>query len=107
MAPERSQTVFSRGIFHGLPTFPDTPEYENLTAIVTGASGISGHHMIRALADSSQRWSKIYALARRPPPDYLLKKLGKQAGMVTHIPLDFFTDPEEMGKALRDCGVKA
>lgn len=103
----QAQTVRDRDIFHGLPTFPDTPEYKDLTAIVTGASGISGQHMIRALADSPERWTKVYALARRPPPDYLWKKLGKQAGIVKHIPLDFFTKPEDMGKTLHENGVKA
>lgn len=101
------QTVFSRNIFHGLPTFPDSAEYKGLTAIVTGASGISGQHMIRALADSPERWSKIYAVARRPPPEYLLKKLGKQASLVEHVALDFFSSPEDMGKVMKEKGVKA
>jgi hypothetical protein len=100
------QPVISRGIFHGLPTFPDKSEYKNLTAIITGANGISGQHMIRALAQFPERWSKIYALSRKPPPDYLLNKLGKQYEIVKHIALDFFTKPEEMGKVLKDNGVK-
>lgn len=38
------QTICSKGIFHGLPVFPD--DVEGLTAIVTGANGISGTHMV-------------------------------------------------------------
>ena len=33
-------------------------------------SGISGYHMVKALASAPERWSKIYSLSRRPPPDY-------------------------------------
>jgi hypothetical protein len=40
-----SQTVFLKGIFHGLPTFPQH-NGKKLTAIVTGANGISGSTMV-------------------------------------------------------------
>ena len=33
-------------------------------------SGISGYHMVKVLASAPERWSKIYSLSRRPPPDY-------------------------------------
>jgi hypothetical protein len=39
------QTIYSDGMFHGLPTFPKS--ISGLTAIVTGANGISGTHMVR------------------------------------------------------------
>ena len=39
------QQVQSRGIYHGLPVFPDS--IRGLTAIITGANGISGHYMLR------------------------------------------------------------
>ena len=103
----QTQLVRSHGIYHGLPTFPDEPAYRDLSAIVTGASGISGQHMIRVLAQAPQRWKKIYAMSRRPPPEYLLKKLGAQAGLVEHIPLDFFAGKDKMGKALEEKGVQA
>jgi hypothetical protein len=45
-------------------------------------------------------------LSRKSPPDYLLNKLGKQYESVKHIVLDFFTKPEEMGRVLKDNGVK-
>ena len=37
-------TIRSEGIYHGLPTLPDTAS--GLTAIVTGANGISGTYMV-------------------------------------------------------------
>lgn len=36
--------IQSKGIYRGLPTFPDT--HEGYTAVVAGANGISGHHMV-------------------------------------------------------------
>ncbi|KAK3063036.1 hypothetical protein LTS18_002872, partial [Coniosporium uncinatum] len=83
------QQVQSRGIYHGLPVFP--PELKGLKAIITGANGISGQHMLRVLAQAPERWSKIYCLSRRPPaiPDGLPSN-------VEHIPLDFLQEPEEI-----------
>ncbi|KAI1609398.1 hypothetical protein EDD37DRAFT_640460 [Exophiala viscosa] len=94
------QTVQSKGIFHGLPTFPDTPEFKGLTAVVTGANGISGYHMVKVLVQSPERWSKIYCLSRRPPPDYFFKELGEGADRVEHVEADFLADPATIGKAL-------
>lgn len=37
------QTIHSQGIYHGLPDLSNAPN--GLTAIVTGANGISGAHM--------------------------------------------------------------
>ena len=59
------QQVQSRGIFHGLPVFPE--HLEGLTAIVTGANSISRYYMLRVLAQAPERWSKIYCLSRKPP----------------------------------------
>lgn len=39
------QTVCSKEIYHGLPVFPD--RVHGLTALVAGANGISGAHMVR------------------------------------------------------------
>ncbi|KAJ6581862.1 hypothetical protein B0H19DRAFT_1116764 [Mycena capillaripes] len=57
--------VQSRGIYHGLPVFPS--EMQGLTAVVTGSSGISGQHMVKALAASPERWNKIYCHSRVHP----------------------------------------
>lgn len=94
------QTVQSKGIFHGLPVFP--PSVKGLTAIITGANGISGNYMLRVLAEAPERWTKIYCLSRRPPaiPDGL-------PSQAEHIALDFLKEPGEIAKVLKEKGVKA
>ncbi|KAK5118686.1 hypothetical protein LTR85_007892 [Meristemomyces frigidus] len=92
------QTIHSQGIYHGLPDLSDAPT--GLTAIVTGANGISGAHTIRVLAQSPQRWTKIYALSRRPPS-------GTWPEQVEHIPLDFLKSPEEIAAVLQDRKIAA
>lgn len=42
-----NQKVYSRDIFHGLPDLSSSPN--GLTAVVTGANGISGAHMVQQL----------------------------------------------------------
>lgn len=92
--------VRSEGIFHGLPTYPDS--VKDLTAIITGANGISGYHMVKALAAAPQRWKKIYCLSRRPPPDYFFSDLGKDASSrVEHVSVDFLSDPAAIAESLR------
>lgn len=97
--PTHQQTVESRGIYHGLPVFP--PSLKNLTAIITGANGISGNYMLRVLAQSPSRWSKIYCLSRRAPaiPDGL-------PANAEHIECDFLTGREEIARVLREKGVE-
>ncbi|KAK8153585.1 NAD dependent epimerase/dehydratase family protein-like protein [Phyllosticta citrichinensis] len=90
------QQVYSNGIYHGLPVHGD--EHKGLTAIVTGANGISGQHMLRVLGQSSTRWSKIYSVSRRPPA-------GALAANVTHISVDFLGTPDSIADALRSAGV--
>jgi hypothetical protein len=94
------QTVQTKGIYHGLPVFP--PAVNGLTAIITGANGISGNYMLRVLAESPERWTKIYCLSRRPPaiPDGLPTH-------AEHIALDFLQKPEDIAKTLKEKGVKA
>ncbi|KAF1816336.1 NAD dependent epimerase/dehydratase family protein-like protein [Eremomyces bilateralis CBS 781.70] len=94
------QQVYSKGIYHGLPVYPS--EVKGLTAIVTGANGISGQHMVRALGEAPERWAKIYCLSRRPPA--VADALPPNA---VHIPLDFMTSPEEIGRVLKENGVTA
>jgi hypothetical protein len=94
------QVVQSKGIYHGLPVFPSS--IKGLTAIITGANGISGNYMLRVLAQDTERWSKIYCLSRRPPA--IPNGLPKHA---EHIALDFLKDPQEIAKVLKDKGVKA
>lgn len=99
---ETKQVVVSKGIYHGLPTYPDTPEFTGLTAIITGANGISGYHMLKVLAAAPPtRWKKIYCLSRRPPPDYFFTDLGEGASRVEHVCADFLSDPKEIAKSLQ------
>ncbi|KAJ4519210.1 hypothetical protein HRR81_001128 [Exophiala dermatitidis] len=97
---ETRLVVVSRGICHGLPTYPETPELTGLTAVITGANGISGYHMLKALVAAPQRWKKIYCLSRRPPPDYFFSDLGEGASRVEHISSDFLAEPAEVAKSL-------
>lgn len=41
---DQVQLIHSKGIYHGLPAFSD--DVEGLTAIVAGANGMSGDHMV-------------------------------------------------------------
>ncbi len=100
MAPNSTQVVQSKGIYHGLPTFPSN--LKNLRAIVAGANGISGQHMLRALSEEPERWGQIYALSRRPPLDK--EALGQN---ITHLAVDFLSSPEAIAKTLRDENVQA
>jgi nucleoside-diphosphate-sugar epimerase len=97
MAPQQIQSV---GIYHGLPVYP--PEQSGLTAIITGANGISGYYMYRVLAQDSKRWKKIYCLSRRPP---LIP--GGLPDHVEHIPLDFLKKPKEIADVLKERKVTA
>lgn len=96
-----TQQVQSKGYLHGLPVYPDSSELKGLTAIVTGANGISGYHMVKVLAASPERWSKVYCLSRRPPPDYFFRELGDGAARVEHVEVDFLSKPAEIGKSLQ------
>ncbi|KAF9883242.1 hypothetical protein FE257_003836 [Aspergillus nanangensis] len=88
----------SKSIYHGLPVLPS--ESKSLTAIVTGANGISGDHMLRVLCESPERWTKIYALSRRPPN-------GAWPAQVEHVSLDLLASPEDLAKQLEIRGIKA
>lgn len=54
---------------------------------------------IRVLAENPERWSKVYALSRRPPSESWPKS-------VEHIPLDFLKDPEEIATVFRERNIK-
>lgn len=94
-----TQTIRSKGIFYGLPTFPDHPG--DLTGLVVGANGISGQYIVRALAEAPERWSRIVAVSRRPSvaPD--------ASGKVEHLALDLLSlPPQEIAGALRESEVR-
>lgn len=95
-----SQTVISKGIFHGLPTFPEY-DGKKLSIIITGANGISGSAMVKVLSDAPERWDKIYALSRRPGT-------YPASSNIVGIAVDFLNStPEAIGKVLRDHRVEA
>ncbi|PVH72836.1 NAD(P)-binding protein [Cadophora sp. DSE1049] len=100
MANSTQQIIRSEGMFHGLPTYPKSEA--GLTAIVTGANGISGYHMVKVLAAALERWEKIYCLSRRPPPDYFFDGLGEGASRVKHVSADFLDEPENIAKTLKE-----
>ncbi|KAL1840414.1 hypothetical protein VTJ49DRAFT_488 [Mycothermus thermophilus] len=90
----------NQGLLHGLPTYPEAPEKSGLTAIVTGATGLSGYSMVKALASAPHRWSKIYCLSSRTPPESFFAELGEGAARVEHIPVDFLGNPAEIAQTL-------
>ncbi len=98
MSP-KFQTVYSSGIHHGLPTFPDH-DGKKYTAIVTGANGISGSEIVNALVAAPERWETVYAMSRRPPPAVNER--------VKPISADFLgSTPEELAELFKKEGVKA
>lgn len=93
-------TVQSKGIYHGLPVYPSS--LKGLTAIVTGANGISGYHMVKVLAQSPERWSKIYCLSRRPPAIP-----GGLPANAEFVSVDFLKEPKEIAEVLKSNHVTA
>lgn len=95
------QTVETRGALMGLPAFPSRPPFTGLTALVTGANGMSGYHMVKVLAASPERWTRIYCLSRRPPPANFFDDLGNGASRVKHISVDFLSEPTHIANQLK------
>lgn len=94
---QRTQQVYSNGIYHGLPVI--NPSKRGLKAMVVGASGMSGQSMIDVLVQNPERWSRIYAMSRRPPQS--------SSPAVEHVPMDLLKEPEELAKTFEDYGVQA
>ncbi|PQE24473.1 hypothetical protein CJF30_00009946 [Rutstroemia sp. NJR-2017a BBW] len=94
-------------IYHALPTYPSESTPHRRTAIVTGASGISGQYMLRHLASYPERWEKVWALSRGRPGvlDSLQGKEGKVS--IEHVAVDFLAGKEDIAKVLREKGVSA
>ena len=98
------QRVRSLGIYHGLPVYDGSQESSitGLTALITGASGMSGHHLLKVLLDAPSRWKQIYCLSRKPPPGLADGWTSNEKDRVQHISVDFFASPEEIGKMLME-----
>lgn len=99
-AADNSLVVQSKDIFYGLPTFPEDSSPKNLVALVTGATGVSGYHMVKVLA-ASPRWTKIYCTSSRPPPENFFTDLGEGAKKVEHLRVNFLSEPQEIAGVLQ------
>jgi len=101
MEDNSTTSVYAKEIYHGLPVIPSSDRASSLTAIVVGASGMSGQSMIDILNQNPQRWKKVYALSRRSP------QLTDEASNVEHVPVDLLHEPSEIATTLRERGVTA
>ncbi|KAK0650023.1 hypothetical protein B0T16DRAFT_389965 [Cercophora newfieldiana] len=97
----KCQIVRSVGIFHGLPVYPKHEGDEGMTAIVAGATGLSGYHMVRVLV-ASRRWKRILCLGSRSPPADFFAGLGGGADRVEHAVVDFQADPSEIARRVAE-----
>ncbi|CAG9989219.1 unnamed protein product [Clonostachys byssicola] len=101
----RLQPLRNSGLFRNLPQFG--PEVGGLTAIVCGASGISGFHALRALLDTP-RWTRIFIVSRSPLSEEAKSFFtSKQLSRVTHVPVDLSSSAESIAESLRQAQVKA
>lgn len=57
--------------------------------------------MVKVLSAAPERWSKVYCLSRRPPPDYFFDGLGEGASRVEHVSADFLGDTKDLGEQLK------
>ncbi|KAK3111263.1 hypothetical protein LTR53_013653 [Teratosphaeriaceae sp. CCFEE 6253] len=96
--PPVTQTIHTKGIYHGLPDLSPFAPPGGLTAVVTGSNGISGSHILRVLSENSRRWRKIYAFSRRPPS-------GTWPSHVEHIALDLTNASETIAAVFMDRGI--
>jgi nucleoside-diphosphate-sugar epimerase len=106
MPSSLEQPLRQSGIYRNLPTFDSS--VKDLKAIVCGATGISGFNTIRSLLDTPDRWSKIYALSRKPFSKELLSFFtDEQRARLQHISIDLSSKSEDIAKSLKDLGVEA
>lgn len=95
------------GIYHSLPEFNSS--IKDLTAIITGAWGISGFGTLRALLDSPQRWSKVYTVSRSPPSAEMLKLIPIHLqSRVQHVCCDLVSaEPAPIAAILKEANATA
>ena len=93
------------GIYRNLPQFD--PKLTELTALITGANGISGFNTLLALLDSPQRWAKIFTLSRRPIPTEMMSLIPAELqDRIEHISCDLQAKPEAIAKLLQKANVR-
>ncbi|CAG5156869.1 uncharacterized protein ALTATR162_LOCUS4662 [Alternaria atra] len=106
MPSSLEQPLRQSGIYRNLPTFDSS--VKNLKAIVCGATGISGFNTIRSLLDTPDRWSKIYAVSRKPFSKELLAFFtDEQRARLQHISIDLSSSGDDIAKSFKDAGVEA
>ncbi|KAF5637018.1 nad dependent epimerase dehydratase family [Fusarium sp. NRRL 25303] len=99
------QPLRTSGVFRNLPQFG--PEVRGLTAIICGASGISGFHALRALLDTP-RWFRIFILSRSPLSDKAKSFLSdEQLARITHVTVDLLSSAESIAEELQHARVRA
>lgn len=63
---------------------------------------------MRALLDTPDRWSKIYALSRSPPSDDLLSLLSEQQrSRIQHVSIDLSSSGKQIAQSFKSAGVQA
>lgn len=96
-------TIQDKPPYYALPTYD--PSTQGLTALITGANGISGFHLTKVLAAAPERWKKLHCLSRKPPADYFWDEMPNGAkGRVEHVSVDFLAGEEELVKTLGRMG---
>ncbi|KAH6658239.1 hypothetical protein BKA67DRAFT_656446 [Truncatella angustata] len=101
----RNEPLRVSGIYRNLPQF--NSKVTGLSAIVCGASGISGFHALRALLDTP-RWSSIFILSRSPLSDKAKAFLTEeQLSRITHVSVDLLSSAASIARDLRLAHVKA
>lgn len=56
----------------------------------------------RVLLESPERWTKVYAISRRPPPPEMMNLLpAEHRTRVEHVASDFLSKPEDIAEALK------
>lgn len=94
------------GIYRNLPTFD--PALRQLSALVVGATGISGFNTIRSLLESPERWSTVYALSRSPLSDEMLSLLSpQQRSRIQHVSVDLTGTAADIAHSLQQAAVRA
>ncbi|KAK4502938.1 hypothetical protein PRZ48_006365 [Zasmidium cellare] len=92
------------GIYRNLPNFD--PAIKDLTAIIVGATGISGFNTLRCLLEAPDRWRTIYAVSRSPPAKEMWSLLTmEQQARVKHVPIDLAKPADETSTSLEKAGV--
>ena len=101
-----SYPLHQDGIYRNLPTFD--PAINGLSAIVCGASGVSGFNAVRALLSTPDRWNTVYTLSRSPLNDKALRLFSNgQRSRIKQISIDLTSSATAIAKELQNANVKA